>query len=108
MGIRNLALVGTHEDYAADIYDDGSGSCYSTVTGCASAEDAARSYFNNIFENSNALIREARIVVWPLKSGREAATIYDAKAHMQPCNGPDAESGDYDIWLDVTEWRGDD
>ncbi len=43
MGKRNLAIVGTHKDFVADIYDETTGRDPSIVTGCASAEDAATS-----------------------------------------------------------------
>lgn len=45
MGKRNLAIVGTHQDYFADMYDERMGENPSVVFGCASPEDAATSYF---------------------------------------------------------------
>ena len=103
MGKRNLAIVGTEQDYFADIHDDKMGSDPSTVFGCASPEDAATSYFKSVFENSNARIREAVIGVWLTSEGPKDARIFDASAIMTPCTEPDAEADEFDIMLDVRE-----
>jgi len=105
MGKRNLAIVGTQQDYFADIHDDKMGLDPSTVFSCASPEDAAASYFRNIFENSNALIRKAVIGVWLTSDGPKDARIFDASATMTPCTEPDAEANEFDIVLDVRERR---
>jgi len=103
MGKRNLAIVGTHEDFFADIFDERTGRDPSIVTGCASLEDAATSYFKSIFENSNAMIRTAVVAVWPVTLGLECMTVFDAEALLTPCNEPDAEPDDYDVFLDVRQ-----
>jgi hypothetical protein len=103
MGKRNLAIVGTHQDYFADMYKEKMGTDPSIVSGCASPEDAATSYFGNVFENSNALIREAVVGVWLTSEGPEEARIFDAYATMTPCSAADAEPGEFDITLDVRE-----
>jgi hypothetical protein len=103
MGKRNLAIVGTEQNYFADMHDGKMGSDPSTVSDCASPEDAATSYFRNVFENSNARIREAVIGVWLTTEGPEDARIFEASATMTPCTEPDAEAGEFDIILDVRE-----
>jgi len=103
MGKRNLAIVGTHQDYFADMYDAKMGADPSTVFGCASDEDAATSFFRNIVENSNFLVREAVIGVWLPSEGPEDARIFDARATATPCKEPDAEPDEFDIVLDVRE-----
>lgn len=103
MGKRNLAIVGTHEDYLADIYDERTGRDPSIVTGCASAEDAATSYFKSIFENSNAMIRVAVVAVWPAALGPERMTVFDAEAVLTPLNEPHAKQGEYDVFLDMRQ-----
>ncbi|GEM_PF-1852400 len=103
MGKRNLSIVGTEKDYFADIHDGKMGSDPSIVSGCASPEDAATSYFRNVFENSNGRIREAVIGVWLTSEGPKQARIFDASATMTPCTEPDAEDDEFDIVLDVRE-----
>lgn len=103
MGKRNPAVVGTHEDFFAEIFDEKTGSDPSVVTRCASPEDAATSYFSNIFQNSNGLIRTAVVAVWPVACGRKKMKIFDARAAMTPCTEADAEPGEYDVFLDVRE-----
>lgn len=105
MDKRNLAVVGTQEDFFADIFDDNTGDDPSVVFGCASPEDAATSYFRDIFENSNARVRSAAIAVWPVSAGRERQSVFDAEAVLTPCEEPDAEPGEFDIFLDVRERR---
>jgi len=101
MDKRNMAIVGTHDDFFADIFDESTGLDPSIVARCASPEDAATSYFKNMFENSNAYIRTAVIAVWPADGGREDWMIFDANAVVTPCQKPDAESGEVDVFLDV-------
>lgn len=101
LGKRNLAIVGTHRDYFADIFDEDTGADPSIVTGCASPEDAATSYFRGIFENSNARIRTAAIAVWLVSGGPDDALVFDAEAMVTPCEEPDAEPGEVDVFLDV-------
>lgn len=103
MGKRNLALVGTHEDFFADIFDEKTGTDPSFVAHCASPQDAAASYFNNIFQNSHGLVRNAVVAVWPVAAGRRKLTIFDACAVVTRCKEPDAEPDEYDIFLDVRE-----
>lgn len=103
MGKRNLAIVGTHQDYFADMYDERMSENPSVVFGCASPEDAATSYFRNVFENSNALVREAVIGVWLASEGPEVAIIFEAYATLTPCMAADAEPGEFDIELDVRQ-----
>lgn len=101
MGKRNLAIVGKHEDFFADIFDESTGLDPSIVVHCASPEDAATSYFRNMFENSNAHIRTAVIAVWPAEGGQEGRTIFDANAVATSCQESDAELGEVDVFLDV-------
>jgi hypothetical protein len=101
MGKRNLAIVGRHEDFFADIFDESTGLDPSIVVRCASPEDAATSYFKNLFENSNAHIRTAVIAVWPADGDREDRTLFDANAAVTPSREPDAEPGEVDVFLDV-------
>ena len=101
MGKRNLAIVGTHEDLFAYIFDKSTGLDPAIVVRCASPEDAATSYFKNMFENSNAHIRTAVIAVWPANGGWGDRTIFDANAVVTPCQEPDAEPGEVDVFLDV-------
>lgn len=101
MGKRNLATVGRHRDFFADVFDEGTGLDPSIVVRCASPEDAATSYFKNLFENSNAHIRTAVIAVWPADGGREDRTLYDANAVVTPSREPNAEPGEVDVFLDV-------
>lgn len=103
MGKKNLAIVGTHQDFYADILDQKTGLNPSLVSQCASPEDAATSYFKNIFQNSNGLIRTAVIAVWPVAAAREAPTIFDAFAKVTPYTEPDAELHEYNIFLDIRE-----
>lgn len=101
MGKRNLAIVGTHKDFFADTFDESMGLDPSIVARCASPEDAATTYFKNMFENSNAHIRTAVIAVWPADGGPEDRTIFDANAVVTPCREPDAEPGEVDVFLDI-------
>lgn len=101
MGKRNIAIVGRHEDFFADIFDESTGLAPSIVVHCASPEDAATSYFRNMFENSNTHIRTAVIAVWPADGSQEERTIFDANAVVTPCREPDAEPGEVDVFLDV-------
>jgi len=103
MGKRNLAIVGTHQDYFADMYGERMGENPSVVFGCASEEDAATSYFKNVFESSNALVREAIIGVWLATDGPEKAIIFEACATLTPCTAADAEPGEFDVVLDVRQ-----
>ena len=103
MGKRNLAIVGTHRDYFADMHDEKMGEGPSTVFGCASPKDAATSYFRNVFENSNARIREAVIGVWLTSEGSDKARIFEACATMTPCTVSDAEPDQFDIVLNVCQ-----
>jgi hypothetical protein len=93
MGKRNLAIVGTHVDFFADIFDENVGADPSHVSRCASPQDAATSYFKDIFENSNGRIRSAV----------EHRIVFDADAVLTPCMEPDAEPGEFDVFLDVRE-----
>ncbi len=101
MGKRNLAIVGTHEDFYADIFDEKTGTDPSIVFHCASPEDAATSYFNNLFQNSGGLVRTAVVAVWPVAIGPEKLIIFDACAVVTPCMEREAEQDEYDIFLDV-------
>ena len=101
MGKRNLAIAGTHEDFFADIFDGSTDLDPSIVVRCASLEDAATSYFRDMFENSNAHIWKAVIAVWPADGSWEDRTLFDANAGVTPCQEPDAEPGDVDVSLDV-------
>jgi hypothetical protein len=101
MGKRNLTVAGTEEDFFADIFDEKTSADPSKVLGCASAEDAATSYFRNVFENSNANILSAAIAVWPVTSGPEKQLVFDAIAEITPCMEPDAEPGEINVVLDV-------
>ncbi len=103
MGKRNLAIVGTRKDYFADMHDEKMGEDPSTVFGCATPEDAATSYFKDVFENSNARIREAVIGVWLTSEGPDKARIFQACATMTPCTASDAEPDEFDIVLDVRQ-----
>lgn len=105
MGKRNLAIVGTHEDYFADIYDENFGGDPSYVSGCASPEDAAVSYFRNVFENSNGLIRSAAVAVWRVNERPDNRAVFDVIADVTPCESPDAGNGEYDVSIDVKERR---
>jgi hypothetical protein len=99
MGIRNLAIVGTHRDYAADVYDESWGSDPSTVTDCASPWDAAVCYFKSMFENSAGIIRRQSIVVWPVDEDRSSAKIFEAWAEV----GPSDELGEYEVVFEAVE-----
>ncbi|GGD84341.1 hypothetical protein GCM10011515_00110 [Tsuneonella deserti] len=101
MGKRNLAIVGTHEDFFADILDERTGIDPSLVSRCASAEDAATTYFDSMFRNSDGLVRSAVVAVWPVAGGREAQTVFDARAIVTPCTEADAEPGEVEVFLDV-------
>ncbi|CAN5494042.1 hypothetical protein BH10PSE12_BH10PSE12_07590 [soil metagenome] len=101
MGKRSLAIVGTQENYFAEIYDANVGSDPSLVSDCASPEDAATTYFSDIVQNSNGLMRSAAIAVWQGAWSPEKMMIFDAAALMTPCTEPDAEPGEHDIFLDV-------
>lgn len=101
MGKLNLAIVGTREDFFADIFDESTGLNPSIVVRCASPEDAATSYFKSMFENSNAHIRTAVIAVWPADGSREDRTIFDANAVVTPCQESNAEPEEVDVLLDV-------
>jgi hypothetical protein len=103
MGKRNLAIVGTHQDFFADVYDQDTGLDPSRVIQCASPEDAATSYFDNIFKNSGGLIRSATIAVWPVAQEQKQITIFEAVAELTPCLEPDAGPDEYDVFLDVRE-----
>lgn len=103
MGKRNLAIVGTHRDYFADMHDERMGENPSVVFSCASAEDAATSYFKNVFENSSALVREAVIGVWLATDGAEKAIIFEACATLTPCTAADAKPGEFNVVLDVRQ-----
>ncbi|AQR75080.1 hypothetical protein [Sphingomonas sp. LM7] len=105
MGKRNSGLVGTHEDYFADMLDENTGSNPSIVRACASAEDAATSYFQNVFENSNARIRTAIVAVWPVACGRDKQLVFDASAAMTPSEAADADPGEFDVSLNVSQRR---
>ncbi len=102
MGKRNLALVGTHQDFYADMFDGRTGLDPSTVTRCASAEDAATSYFRSVFENSNGLVRAAVVAVWPLSKDQASRTVFDMTATMTPCLGREAEPGEFDVVITAT------
>jgi hypothetical protein len=65
MGKRNLAIVGTHEDFCADILDAKTGLDPSIVTHCASAQDAATSYFDSVADASER--RWWRFGRWPTR-----------------------------------------
>jgi hypothetical protein len=97
MGRRNLALVGTHRDYHADMVDGRMGANPSTVTDCASPEDAATSYFRSVFENSFGLVRSAVVAVWPASGDRTRPLVYDMEATLTPCRAADAEPGEFDV-----------
>lgn len=101
MGKRNLAVVGTQENYFAEIFDEKVGSDPSLISDCASPEDAATTYFSDIFRNSNGFMRSAAIAVWQGSWSTEKMMIFDADALMTPCTEPDAEPGEHDIFLDV-------
>ncbi|WP_147417681.1 hypothetical protein [Sphingomonas cavernae] len=103
MGKRNLAIVGTHRDFFADILDENAGVDPSIITGCASPEDAATSYFKDIFEGSNARIQAAVVLVWPVDAGTDKQLVFDARAILTPCEEPDAEPEEYDVFLDIQE-----
>lgn len=103
MGKRNLAIVGTHRDYFADMYDEKMGEDPSIVSGCASPQDAATSYFRNIFENSNARICEAVIGIWLRSEGTNQARIFEASATMTPCAVSGNEPDEFDIVLHVRQ-----
>lgn len=103
MGKRNLAIVETHVDFFADIFDENVGADPSHVSRCASPQDAATSYFKDIFENSNGRIRSAAVAVWPVTSPVEHRIVFDADAVLTPCMEPDAEPGEFDVFLDVRE-----
>lgn len=62
-----------------------------------------RLHFRNVFENSNALVREAVIGVWLASEGPEVAIIFEAYATLTPCMAADAEPGEFDIVLDVRQ-----
>lgn len=99
MGKRNLAVVGTHDDYFADMFDEETGNDPSLVVDCASAEDAATSYFRDVFENSNAMIRAATIAVWPVSGSVSERQVFEARAELVPCT----DVGEYDVTLHVSE-----
>jgi len=103
MGKRNLAIVGTHVDFFANIFDENVGADPSHVSRCASPQDAATSYFKDIIENSNGRIRSAVVAVWPVTSPVEHRIVFDADAVLTPCMEPDAEPGEFDVFLDVRE-----
>jgi hypothetical protein len=105
LGKRNLGLVGTHEDYFADMVDENAGANPSIVRACASAEDAATSYFRDVFENSNARIRTAIVAVWPVAVGRDKQLVFDASAAVTPCEAADAEPGEVDVSFNVRQRR---
>lgn len=100
---RNLALVGTHRDYLADMLDERTGEDPSTVTGCASAEDAATSYFRDAFENSGGMLRAAVVAVWEPSSGRDGMRTFELEARLAPCTAPDAEPGELDVTIVALE-----
>ncbi len=99
MGIRNLAIAGSHQDFFADVYDDSWGKDPSTVSECASAWDAAVSYFNDIFHNSSGLIRDQIVIVWPINEGKTAAKVFDVWAEVNPTNEP----YEFDVVVEATE-----
>lgn len=102
MGKRNLALVGTHRDYLADMFDDLTGADPSTVTRCASPEDAATSYFKNVFENSNGLVRHAIVAVWPKSETTDVRQIFIMVATLTPCLEPDADANEFEVVITAT------
>lgn len=105
MGKRNLTIVGTHQDYFADMLDDKMGEDPSTISGCASPQDAATSYFRNVFENSNAHIRKAFIGVWLTSERPNQARIFEASAMMTPCAASVAEPEEFDVVLHVRQQK---
>lgn len=105
MGRRNLASVGTHRSFHADLVDERTGVDPSTATGCASAEDAATSYFRSIFENSGGLVRNAVVVVWPTSGDQTPRTVFDVRATLAPCTATDAEPGEFDVAIEARQRR---
>jgi hypothetical protein len=105
-GRRNLAVVGKHRDYHADMLDGRTGHDPSTVTGCASAEDAATSYFRNVFENSGGLVRSAVVAVWPVSGEPLSRKVFELAARLTPCTAPDAEPGERDVAIEARERLG--
>lgn len=95
-------MVGTHQDFYADMLDDRTGLAPSTVTQCASAEDAATSYFRSVFENSDGLVRAAVVAVWPLSKYQVSHEVFDMMATMTPSLGRDAEPGEFDVIITAT------
>ena len=105
MGKANLAFVGTHHDYFADMHDEKMGEDPSIVFGCASPQDAATSYFRNVFENSNARIRKAVVGVWLRSEAPSQARIFEASATITPCAASDAEPEEFDVVLHVRQQK---
>lgn len=103
MGRKNIAVIGTHVDYFVDMYDDKMGKDPSVVRCCASAEDAATSYFRSVFENSNAVVRNAIIGVWLTTQGSENAFIFDATAILKPYKIGGGAGQEFDVVLDVRQ-----
>lgn len=108
MGRRNLASVGTHRTYHADIFDDRTGDSPSTVTGCASAEDAATSYFRDVFSNSGGTVRSAVVAVWPASEDRVGQRVFEMNTRLTPCTATDAEPGEFDVTISAREAPGGD
>ncbi len=104
MGIKHLAIVGTHEDYAAHVYEPGNHGSICYVARCASAHDAAQSYMASIIDDYKGLFRELVIKVWPLEKGESAFTIFDVKATIAPYVGSDAEEGEFEAYFELNEW----
>lgn len=108
MGRRNLASVGTHRTYHADIFDDRTGDNPSTVTDCASAEDAATSYFRDVFANSGGIVRSGVVAVWPASEDPVRRRVFETSARLTPCTATDAEPGEFDVTISARELEGAD
>ena len=104
MGIKHLALVGTHEDYAAHVFEPGNHGSICYVSKCASAHDAAQSYMASIISDYQGLFRELAIKVWPIEKGKNAFTVFTVKAVITPCVDPDAEEGEFEACFELDEW----
>jgi hypothetical protein len=75
----------------------------STVSDCASPEDAATSYFRDVFENSRGIVRSAVVAVWPASEDGTRRWIYDMEAILTPCSAFNADPDEYDVAISACQ-----
>jgi hypothetical protein len=95
--------IGPANDYVAQIVglEDEVAVCF--VANCESAHDAAQSYAAGFVEDTQGQWTQGAIRVWPRNSGPDAAIIFDVVATIKPYEDDDAEEGEVECTLEVTE-----